>query len=303
MSQRVHAFERSLTPEVMLRVYAIVGDHYSILVDTAMVGFEDMVSEALAAISASGKPLRLVVNTHAHHDHIGLNRWVQSQTNALIASHKWGSRWISDPDVNYREFVLSNPHIIPDSPDFRRDVRQTLGPGVSLDIGLVGGEVLDPGGVPTDVVDLSGHMPGEVGLLVRGEKTLLIGDALTCRTLPFFHGHLRPALYRETLNRIDRLVDMGVIDRVLSIHLPPIDGPEAIRAELTVRRRDLDRLDADIERQLSQGSRTLAEVWQAVSQRWNKQPEFRGLSMVQAHLSDLCAQGRVEQLGELFHLT
>lgn len=301
MTRRIRGFERSLTSEVVLRVYVIMGDRYAILVDTAMVGFEDMVTEALQAIEKSGKPLRLIVNTHAHHDHIGLNHWVKSQTKALVASHKWGARWMSDPEVNYREFVLANPHIIPDSVHLRRDVRDTLGPGVEEDIGLVGGEVLDPGGLAVDVVDLSGHMPGELGLVVREEKTLIIGDALTCRTLPFFHGHLRPALYRQTLDRLARLTESGEIVRIYSSHLPPIEGAEAIQFELNATRRDLDQLDDDIERELSDGAKTLETLWKEVSKRWKKQPDFRGLSMIQAHLFELCVQGRLEQLGELFY--
>ena len=300
MKQWLYMFERQMTPQAMLRVYLVVGGRSAVLVDTAMVGYEELVTEALQVVQRLRIPLKFIVNTHAHHDHIGLNHWVQTQTGALVAAHRWGKPWIEVPERNYQEFVLAHPHLIADSPALQGEIYNTLGPGIPLDIGLRGGEVLNLGELEAEVVDLSGHVPGEIGLLVRDKQTLITGDALTCSNLPFFHGHMRPDLYRATLNRINVWATNRQLDCIYSIHQSPILGCRDITMAVQERQDELDRLDRAVEDELHSGTRSLKDLWLAVSARWGKQPEFRGLTMVHAHLADLCQRGRVEQLGELF---
>lgn len=300
LADRVHKFERPLGAGGVLRVYLIVGKDCVVMMDTAMIGFEDMVHEALELVHSSGLPLKFVVNTHAHHDHIGLNSLVQADSGAWILAHRWGIPWIVDPGRNYREFALGNPHIISDSPALRDEILGTMGTGCSVDIGVVGGELLDIGKCHLEIVDLSGHVSGEIGLLMKKEKLLLIGDAFTGMDLGFFHGHMRPALYRQTLKRVRRLVDKEEVTEIHSIHLPPLVGRQAIYHAIDSRESFLNALDAAIIEEVSDGSRTLEEIWRAVSLKWHKDPEFRGLSMVQVHLEELCHGGTIEQAGQYF---
>ncbi len=293
----IHGFERTLMDEISLRVHVIAGDRFAVLVDTAMIGYEDMMTEALDFVRQCGVPLAFIVNTHAHHDHIGLNRWVQDQTGAKVLSHPWGSRWIADPDVNYQEFVLGFPDIIADTKALRQEVRGTLGDGVPLDMALTGGDFLYPGGLTLEIVETGGHVPGEIGILVREARALILGDAFTALNLPFFHGHVRPALYHRTLKRVRSLVEEGRVDTILSAHLPPWVGVGAILAAIEERQNDLDRLEAAILEMVAGGANTLISVWQAVSQKWNKLPEFRGLAMISAHLDQLVMEGRIDREG------
>ncbi len=297
-------FERPLLEAadgpVMLRVFVVAGDDYAVMIDTAMIGFEEMAAEAIAAIKQQGRPLAMVINTHAHHDHIGLNDWVKTRVPALIASHAWGTRWIGDADQNYREFVLAYPDLIQDSEELQSTIRATMGPGTRLNVGFFGGERLDLGHARLEMVDLSGHLPGEVGVLVTDERTLIMGDAFTGLTMPFFHSHVRPDLYRQTLARVEGLVRSGRVELVLSSHLSPWHGPEAIYGAIASRRRELDGLDAAILEELDGESRTLADLWQRISQRWGKAVDFRGLNMIDSHLADLCRRGLAEQAGRWY---
>lgn len=302
VNHRIRVFEQTLMDGVALRVYVILGDRFAVMVDTGMVGYEDIVTAALAAVREHAVPLAFIVNTHAHHDHIGLNQWVQQRTGAKILSHPWGRRWIADPDLNFQEFVLRFPHIISDSPALQREVRATLGPGVPLDIAVTDCSYLYPGGVTIQFVETSGHVPGEIGVLIPEDRTLILGDALTGLSLKFFHGHVSPVQYRTTLRRLRKMAREGQVDTILSIHLPPWQGVDNIIAAIQEREDELDQLDDAVLMAVSQGISTLPEIWQVISRKWDKTPEFRGLTMVSAHLEELVADRRLSREGEHFSL-
>ncbi|PSR22318.1 MAG: hypothetical protein C7B45_07370 [Sulfobacillus acidophilus] len=295
-------FERPLGT-VALRVYLIRGERCSVMIDTAMRGFESLVQEALAVLTDDFPPLDYIINTHAHHDHIGLNAWVRDQTQAKIVAHRWGVPWIEDPDRNYREFVFGAfPNLIADSLSLRQEVRETMGSGTPVDVAVVGGERIDLGGCHLSLIDCSGHVPGEIGLLVEEAGYLILGDALTSFDLPFFHGHLCPEAYRATLERLRDLARTDAFDTIVSIHEPPVRGKRAIEEALSRRQQALALLDETILRYLTGAPQTLADLWVAVSRDWKKQPEFRGLQTINAHLLSLCRTGRVRQHGERFAL-
>lgn len=285
---------------VMLRVFLVVGEQFCLMVDTAMVGFEGMVQQAVDTLNQLNRPLALILNTHAHHDHIGLNHWVQSKTGAMVGSHGWGREWIIDPDRNYQEFVLGHADLVPDSALLRQAVRETMGPGTNLNLEFYGGERIDLGGLTLEVVDLSGHLPGEIGVLVESQRTLIMGDAFTGLAMPFFHSHVSPQLYRTTLARVANLVDAGRVQLILSSHLPAWDGPEAILGAIAERVTELDRLDAAVLDTLAAGPKTLAEVWRAISLEWKKEIDFRGLNMVYGHLRELADRDKVGCDGSLY---
>ncbi len=304
LKNRIMVFERPLLEgadgPVMLRMFVVTGDDFSLIIDTAMIGYEEMAAEALAAVKQWGRPLAMVINTHAHHDHIGLNSWVRGQVPVLIASHAWGSRWIGDTDQNYREFTLGYPDIIQDSLELQSSVRGTMGPGTTMNVGFYGGEQVNLGSVPLEIVDLSGHLPGEVGVLVNDQRTLIMGDAFTGLNMPFFHSHVRPDLYRKTLERVAGMVRSGRVERILPTHLPPWNGSEAIYKAIEERRSELDSLDEALLMELNGESLSLTDLWSRISERWGKAVDFRGLNMIDAHLNDLCHRGLAGQSGRWF---
>ncbi|MCY0878873.1 MAG: MBL fold metallo-hydrolase [Firmicutes bacterium] len=287
-------FERPLSGNTMLRVHVIYGDRYALMVDTAMRGYEALVQEALELVKKLDVPLAFIVNTHAHHDHIGLNRWVQQRTGARLAAHEAGCRWIEDADVNYREFVLGFPQLVSDSPALRREVRETLGEPGKVDLGLSGGERFHLGGVDVETVDVSGHMFGELALLVQQERTLVLGDALIGLDMPMFHGYVSARRYRKTLNTLRDLVMTGRVTRVVSAHLPPLEGEAAILAAIEARAAHVDRIEAFLLDVTAFAPRTLKDIWTMLSEAMGKEPEFRGLTMIANHLHELCDQGRMK---------
>ena len=291
--QRIASFESYMTGGTPLRVHAILGSRSAMLVDTAMRGHEGMVSRALDFLRKQGIPLAWIANTHAHHDHMGLNFWVQEQTGARVVSHAWSRRWIADPAKNFQEFVLAFPELISDTPAVRQEIFDTMGPGTKLDLGLVGGEHFYLGDTEVEIVDTSGHLPGEIGLLIHEDQTLVLGDVLVGLDLPMFHGYVDPYRYRQSLGRIRQLILMGRVTRVITSHLSEFGGPEDILKAIGDRERSMDEIRTIICDSLRKKPGTLRDVWLLVSKRKQKRPEFRGLAMVAGHLAELMGHEEV----------
>ena len=63
----------------------LVGDDGVLLVDTAVAQMGDKIKAAIASVS--DKPIRLVINTHAHADHFGANE-LMAKNGAVIVGHE-----------------------------------------------------------------------------------------------------------------------------------------------------------------------------------------------------------------------
>ena len=96
-----------------------VGDDGVLVVDTKLVGAEDRLLEAIAEIS--GKPIRYVINTHSHPDHVGGNERVSSAGSTIAGGNVSGA--IADAAVGAtviaHESVLLRMTSQPEPPPFR----------------------------------------------------------------------------------------------------------------------------------------------------------------------------------------
>ncbi len=291
---RLCTFERAMMGSgAKLRIHAVIGSRGAMLVDTAMRGYESLVKEAVTSVGRLGRDVTWIVNTHAHHDHMGLNSFAQKLTGARIAAHVHGRAWIRDPLINYREFVLQFPDLIKDTPATREEVFNTLGEGTELDMGIKGGEHFYLGDTDVEVVSLPGHVLGEVGLLVREDHTLILGDVLIGLDLPMFHGYVHPVAYRQSLQRLRELVASGAVRHVVTSHLPAIEGSQGIIGMVDERLCEVSSIESLILEMLNRGPTSVEDIWLFVSQAKHKRAEFRGLAMVQGHLEDLTAQMRI----------
>src|SRR5215831_8123321 len=63
----------------------LVGDDGVLLVDTSVAQMGDKIRAAIASVS--DKPIRLVINTHAHADHFGANE-LMAKNGAVIVGHE-----------------------------------------------------------------------------------------------------------------------------------------------------------------------------------------------------------------------
>ena len=130
--------------------YLITGREYALLVDSVN-GYED-----LKAITKTLTDLPvIVVNTHGHGDHI------------------YGNVYFEEAWLHPADFALYDQFF-----GYAKDIMEQNNlkpcPVKALEIG----QIFDLGGVQLEVVDLSGHTAGSIGLLDKDARIIYTGDGL-----------------------------------------------------------------------------------------------------------------------------
>lgn len=113
----------------------------------------------LRAAEEAGLTVRLIVDTHAHFDHVGANGAVRDATGAPIAIHRLDARTLTLP-VQIRGLRLGG----------------TVSP--PADRLLEDGEEIAVGRESLQVLHTPGHTPGGISLYHAGEPLVFSGDAL-----------------------------------------------------------------------------------------------------------------------------
>jgi hydroxyacylglutathione hydrolase len=112
----------------------------------------------LSVISENNLQLKLIVNTHAHIDHIAANSDLKEKTRAPLCIHSADADMLVNPQKNLSFFIgesMSSP-----APDRL----------------LVDGDVLEVGMLHLKVMHTPGHSPGSICLL--GDRCIFTGDLL-----------------------------------------------------------------------------------------------------------------------------
>jgi glyoxylase-like metal-dependent hydrolase (beta-lactamase superfamily II) len=292
----VHVTELWLSPEVPLRVHLVTGTRYAVLVDTGVAQMYGQITEMISRSLPRPSDLKVIVNTHAHHDHIGCNAGVAEFTGALVAATSTFAHWHTDMDRHYAEFALQHPDILPDDPKSRHDLMATIDAPHPVDLLIDEGFVLDlGGGVALEAFAVPGHMGGELGFLERSTRTLILGDSLIGTDWSFFHGYYDVDVYLRSLHKIRRIVEDTPVQWVRAAHHAPLAHADALEA--------IDHvigtvgLIDDAVRHFAKvrGQFTLEDVWRAVSEEFVKTPDFRGLRTVEAHVTALASQGALDR--------
>jgi glyoxylase-like metal-dependent hydrolase (beta-lactamase superfamily II) len=279
---------KDLSDEVVLNVHLVVGSEFAVFVDS---GISVMYDDLLALVDRAGvgrSAVRLVLNTHSHHDHIGCNGRLKTELNCLVAAPQAYANWHGDFDNQYNEFANAHPDIIGDSPEQRRGILATLDLPHHVDLHLTEGSVVSlGGGVELTCLELPGHMSSEVGFLEHKTGVLLLGDVLSGTKWSFFHGYVNVPQYRQTLTRLSRIMASGEVSEVHAGHYPVL-APAQCEEVLTA----IGGLMDDVEEEIggiiaARGSATRATIWTSVCDNMAKARDFRALNVVNAHLEDL----------------
>ncbi len=104
-------------------------------------------------------PIRYLVNTHAHWDHLLDNAALLRLTNAQLALHRDGVPLLRLPQLQWFGLDLEMPVCAPD---------------IFLDDGLT----LTVGGLQFQILHCPGHCPGSVALFAPAERVVFTGDVL-----------------------------------------------------------------------------------------------------------------------------
>ncbi|HEY2042025.1 MAG TPA: MBL fold metallo-hydrolase [Jatrophihabitans sp.] len=286
-----------LSDEVPLYLHLVVGPQGAALVDGGLPSSLSAVERLMSAAGVPQRDLRFLLNTHAHHDHIGTFAALRERSGAQVVAAAEAVRWIEDLEVNLREFALHRPDIIADAPELRAELAPTYGQPCPVDVVMTdGGAVRLGSGVVLEAFELPGHVVGELGWLERSSGTLLLGDVVIGTSWSFFHGHLLPSQLRRSLHRLRAVTQDEGVQRVCMAHYASRSAEDFLDL-LGAVEQYLDLVTATVEGLLDDRPRSLTEVWQRTCSTMGRAQEFRGLAMVQAHLREAVAAGRAQCVG------
>lgn len=283
---------------VQLTVYALIGDRPA-LIDTGVATTPaEHLSPALASLGSGLSDVDLIVNTHAHHDHVGGNAAVRAASpDVRIAVHVADADWAQSAERYFA--ALYRPW--DPGPDFERRVLRLFGPGAAVDVRLNDGDEID---LASDrrlrVRWTPAHSPGHVVLhdgdiVFAGDAIQRYGTGIEGRgwLFPFYTD---VDAYRASLQAV------AAAGTACTAHFGPVAGAELARliADSEELIETLDELIAGLLRE--RGSLTLAEIADVLLDRW---PHYqRGVQVYatpRAHLDALVETGRaraVEQRWE-----
>ena len=288
----IYGIYHQLIPAVGLNVYAVAGSRATALIDSGISTMSTQVEGLLAEATRHAGKLDWLLVTHAHEDHIGCNSLVKMKYHAKIAAHREARPWLEDRALHYREFAVFAPDILPEDPISKAGSMRMMGDPASVDIAIQEGtEIYLGDDVVLTALHLPGHKPEELAYFERGSRTLILGDAIVCMDLPFFHGHTDGTAIRKTLQRLPELVrDLGA-QQVLMAHYPPLAPPEFVNLVRRAEEHIAAISHAVLESLRDRPRALLRDIFPAVCRRMDKQPEFHSLSAVMAEVEYLERQG------------
>jgi glyoxylase-like metal-dependent hydrolase (beta-lactamase superfamily II) len=241
--------------------------------------------------------VRNVLITHVHADHIGCNVAVKQNTNAQFFA-AGAIPWIDNMETHYLEFCIPSEYL-PDSKEQRDEILDLMDGPVNVDAILTEGTTFRLGNnIELVTITIPGHKLEEVGFLNRSTGDFFTGDILLALAAPFFHGFQTARGFRNSLDKIKRLIDAGEINRVLAAHHHPLNKGKAISAITTTEHF----LDEVLDSVLSEAKGVdFPTLWKNVCHRMNKQLEFRGYAMLEVQVKELIEDGLLfDEYGRLF---
>ena len=171
--------------------FLIRNDTAGILVDTGRERYRDAVLNACI-----GTPIRLIVLTHGHVDHVQNAAFLSKELHTPLAMHRDDIPLLED---NWQQPLSSSGYLgglmlSATKRSFRCDKIPPFSPNVLLDHG----DSLSFYGFDVRVVALPGHTRGSIGLTV-GETSMIVGDAMMnlFRPRPSLLYHNRVMLLRS----------------------------------------------------------------------------------------------------------
>lgn len=155
-----------------VHTYLVLGENWAVLVDSGF-GIGDI---AAVVRELTDLPI-LVINTHAHLDHIGGN----AHFDVAFVHQRESLEETAETARRFRELATQDDFPVPFPDGFALD---RYAPEVPKPTHRVaGGETIDLGARTLEVLPTPGHTAGSICLLDEGNRLLFTGDTITDRPL------------------------------------------------------------------------------------------------------------------------
>lgn len=281
----IHYTKVDLMPGVPLYVYALKGEHHSLLIDTGI----NQMREQILELCKEADNIKNVLITHAHADHIGCNQAVKNFTNAQFFA-AGALSWIEDLETHYKEFCIPSEHL-PDSPEQRNEILGLMDGPVHVEVVINEGTKFRPGNnIELTTIEVPGHKLEEVAFLEKNSGILFMGDLLLALAAPFFHGFQTARGFRKSLNKVEKMIEKNLVKQILAAHHPPLDQKNSLKA-INDTLRFLNMVE-EVTIEEANGVNFPA-LWKNVCSSLDKQLEFRGFAMLQIQVDELVEEGKL----------
>lgn len=297
LSETVFQTGESLAPSIPLYMHIVQGSTASALIDAGLPQSRPSIESLIAHAEANGARLRYACNTHAHHDHIGNLRFVREKYGAAVVATARSRRWLEDPEQNLQEFAFHHPHLLGEPEQLRTELASTFDGSTQVDVLVDESITLNlGGGVELEAFRVDGHLHSELAWFESKSRFLILGDAVTGTSWPFFHGHVDPKGFRRSLHDLRSFVRDRRVETVAMSHYEPRDASAFLELLATVEEY-LDEVYETVLAQFASDAVSLEQVWRGVCCAMGKERDFRSLGMVAAHLDELVGEGRLSLAG------
>jgi glyoxylase-like metal-dependent hydrolase (beta-lactamase superfamily II) len=204
----------------MVNVYLVVIPDGLMLVDTGMAWQAGRILQAVDKLAEETGPLRQVVITHGHSDHIGGAGRIQERTGAQIWMHPADARALREGE--------GNRAVLPETGGL---IGRMMGGGVQA--AAVAGDLADGMGLPFapawTVIHTPGHTPGQCCFHNEDQGVLITGDSVMHwfgrLSMPFAMATVDMAQNAEAVRQLAELD----YDVVLFGHGPPLRSEAGAR--------------------------------------------------------------------------
>jgi glyoxylase-like metal-dependent hydrolase (beta-lactamase superfamily II) len=285
-----------------LYLHAFAGDDGIVLLDSGVAATpETSIRPELAAAGLDIEDIRLVVNSHAHPDHMGGNANLAAVCDPVFAGPAAEAEWLEDNDLLIDQLWEPNPDAYRLSPAERDDLLGLLGDRPRVDRLLRDGDRLDLGGATLEMITVSGHSPGHLAAHDADRGLLFTFDDVQGSGVPIAHsGDWLAPLYHDVRRYRAGLERLAALDfsTMLPAHGDPLDasaGHERIAASLAF----LDRADEFVSDYLDRHDQVrLGELAHDLGTRLGTYGgiNLQTMSVAKAHLDDLVRRGEVAPL-------
>ena len=252
----------------------------------------------LAVLGLALDDLSLVVNSHAHPDHMGGNEVLAARTGARFAAPAAEVARLEDNDLLLEQLWGASPEAYRLSDDDRSETLDLLGARVRIDHLLRNGDRVPTANGSLVVVETSGHSPGHIALLHEPSRSLFSFDDVQGRGVPFLDSDLWLGPLYEDVSRyragLVRLLDLE-FDTLVPAHGDPMDASAGrLRIEESVTWID----DVDAHARLLLRRRGSLDVAELAASIGTELGNFGGsclqtVQMARAHLDHLTREGLV----------
>lgn len=204
ISEQVSSRIRRIISKTGEFMYLVEGEETAVLIDTS-IGYGNLKKYVE---SLTSKEI-IVILTHGHVDHaMGATLFKTSYLNPVDLEIYNEHKKLS-VRKGYLEHSLSDYSNYNDN-DFINIKESKFLP-------LEDGMVFDLGGLNLEIINVPGHTPGSVAVMIREERALLLGDACNTFTFLFDENSLSVEAYKKSLIRLNELTK-GKYDKVYLSH-------------------------------------------------------------------------------------